>query len=159
MKKVITVHLASEIFQMEEDGYAMIRKVLNKIDDGSAKGQLLGKEIEGRIASLLKEKATNEKLVTSEQVEDVIFNMGYSGYIKDEAWQRNNNYNGSGYKKMYRHTDDKVIGGVCSGMAAYFNTDPVLIRILFLVLLFGAGTGLLLYIIMWIIVPSAPYNH
>ena len=58
-------------------------------------------------------------------------------------------------KKMYRDADDKVLGGVASGLAKYFGTDITLIRILFLISIFFAGTGLLLYIILWIITPEA----
>ena len=158
MKKVVTVHIANELFQMEEDGYSIIQKVLKKIDDSSDKGHSLVQEIEGRISQLLKEKASAEKLVTFEQVNDVIYNLGYSGYLKEDSNNRNNNTSNSGYKKMYRRLDDRVIGGVCSGIAEYFNTDPVFIRILFIALIFGAGTGLLLYLVMWAIVPATKSN-
>ena len=56
MKKVLTVHISNELFQMEEDGYTIIQKVLRKIDDGSAKSQSLVKEIEERIAKISREK-------------------------------------------------------------------------------------------------------
>jgi phage shock protein PspC (stress-responsive transcriptional regulator) len=55
---------------------------------------------------------------------------------------------------MYRDPDDKPLGGVCSGMAWYFNTDPLLIRILMVIALF-MGFGFLLYIILWIALPVA----
>ncbi len=58
-------------------------------------------------------------------------------------------------KKMYRNPDDKVLGGVASGVAMYFGIDVVIVRLLFVVLLFFGGTGLILYIILWIILPEA----
>jgi phage shock protein PspC (stress-responsive transcriptional regulator) len=58
-------------------------------------------------------------------------------------------------KKLYRNPDDKKLGGVSSGIAAYFGTDPTWIRLLFVVLFFGFGTGLLLYIILWMVLPEA----
>ena len=58
-------------------------------------------------------------------------------------------------KKLYRDPDDRVIGGVAGGLAKYFNTEPLIIRIVFIVLFFGVGTGLLAYIILWIITPNA----
>jgi phage shock protein PspC (stress-responsive transcriptional regulator) len=58
-------------------------------------------------------------------------------------------------KKMFRNPDDKVLGGVSSGVAAYFGIDVVIIRLLFIVLIFFGGTGLILYIILWIILPEA----
>lgn len=58
-------------------------------------------------------------------------------------------------KKMYRDPDGKVLGGVASGIAAYFGVDVVIIRLLFFATIFIAGTGLILYIILWIILPEA----
>jgi len=58
-------------------------------------------------------------------------------------------------KKMFRNPDDKVLGGVSSGVAAYFGIDVVIVRLLFIVLIFFGGTGLILYIILWIILPEA----
>ncbi len=57
-------------------------------------------------------------------------------------------------KRLYRSEKDKIIGGVCAGIADYLNIDPVIIRILFLIALISEGFGLALYIILWIIVPS-----
>lgn len=59
-------------------------------------------------------------------------------------------------KKLYRSIDERIVGGVCGGIAEYFRIDPVLVRIIFILLVFGAGTGLLAYIIAWIIVPEEP---
>lgn len=56
-------------------------------------------------------------------------------------------------KKLYRSTSDRKIAGVCGGLAEYFGIDPLLVRIIFVMLLF-AGIGLLTYIIMWIFVPK-----
>ena len=58
-------------------------------------------------------------------------------------------------KKIYRNPDETVLGGVASGIAAYFGTTPALIRILFLLALIPGGAGLFIYIILWIIVPAA----
>ncbi len=57
-------------------------------------------------------------------------------------------------RKFYRSSTDQKIGGVCGGLAEYFDIDPLLVRIAFLVLLFGFGTGLLAYIILWILAPK-----
>jgi phage shock protein PspC (stress-responsive transcriptional regulator) len=58
-------------------------------------------------------------------------------------------------KKLYRNTEDRVFGGVSSGIAAYFGTDTTLIRLLFVLSIFIGGSGILLYIILWIITPEA----
>lgn len=59
-------------------------------------------------------------------------------------------------KRLYRSRKDRVLGGVCAGIANYFNLDPVLIRVLWAVGFFAAGIGFLTYIIAWIIMPEDP---
>lgn len=60
-------------------------------------------------------------------------------------------------KKLNRSVKDKVIGGVAGGLADYFEIDPVIVRVLFVVSLFFHGAGLIAYIILWITLPEAPY--
>lgn len=60
-------------------------------------------------------------------------------------------------KRLYRSRKEKMIGGVCGGLAEYFEIDPVIVRILFVVAVFMGGSGFLAYIICWIIIPEQPY--
>ncbi|MBM6674414.1 PspC domain-containing protein [Marseilla massiliensis] len=57
-------------------------------------------------------------------------------------------------KRYYRSSTDRIIGGVCGGIAEYFNIDPLLVRLVFAILFFGYGTGLLAYILIWILAPK-----
>ncbi len=57
-------------------------------------------------------------------------------------------------KRLYRSRDNRMLGGVCGGLAEYFNIDPTLVRLAFLLLFLAAGSGPLLYLVMWIIVPE-----
>jgi phage shock protein C len=59
-------------------------------------------------------------------------------------------------KRVYRSRTDRVLGGVCSGLAKYFGLDPVLLRVLWAIAFFVGGAGLLAYIIAWIIIPEEP---
>jgi len=59
-------------------------------------------------------------------------------------------------KRLYRSGREKILGGVCGGIAEYFNVDPVLIRLLWVILSLGWGTGIIAYIIAWIIIPENP---
>lgn len=59
-------------------------------------------------------------------------------------------------KRLYRSRTNRMLGGVCGGLGAYFNIDPTLIRLAFVLLFFGVGAGPLLYIILWIVVPEEP---
>ena len=59
-------------------------------------------------------------------------------------------------KRLYRSGKDRILGGVCGGIAEYFNVDPVLVRLLWVLISLAWGTGILLYIIAWIIIPGNP---
>lgn len=59
-------------------------------------------------------------------------------------------------KRLYRSRKDKVIAGVCGGIGEYFNIDPVWIRLIFVLLVLLQGTGILVYIIAWVLVPENP---
>ncbi len=62
-------------------------------------------------------------------------------------------------KKLYRSSSQKIFGGVAGGVAEYFDIDPVLVRVLFLISIFGYGIVILAYLIMWVIVPVSPHPH
>lgn len=59
------------------------------------------------------------------------------------------------YRRMYRDDESRILGGVCSGLAYYLNVDVVLIRVIFILIFFGMGAGLLAYLILWVVVPPA----
>lgn len=61
-----------------------------------------------------------------------------------------------GTKKLYRSSDDRWLAGVCGGLAEYFNIDATLVRVLFILFGFAVGGGLLIYIILWLIIPQTP---
>jgi phage shock protein PspC (stress-responsive transcriptional regulator) len=61
-----------------------------------------------------------------------------------------------GPRKLMRSSTDKKLGGVCAGVAEYFDLDPTIIRIVWVLAVLCAGTGLLLYLILWIVLPLAP---
>lgn len=59
-------------------------------------------------------------------------------------------------KKLFRSKNDRVLAGVCAGLANHFNVDPVLIRVIFVAALLGGGFGLLAYLILWVVTPENP---
>lgn len=61
-------------------------------------------------------------------------------------------------KKLYRSTTDKMLGGVAGGLAEYFGIDSTLVRVLFIIIVFLGGGGIIAYIILWIVVPQKPYE-
>ncbi|MEW6194639.1 MAG: PspC domain-containing protein [Bacteroidota bacterium] len=61
-------------------------------------------------------------------------------------------------KKLYRSRRARVFGGVAGGLGDYFNLDPILVRIIFVIITFATGVGILLYIILWIVIPEEPFE-
>lgn len=59
-------------------------------------------------------------------------------------------------KRLYRSGKEKILGGVCGGIAEYFNVDPTIIRIIWILIVLGYGAGIIAYIIAWIIIPKNP---
>ena len=62
-------------------------------------------------------------------------------------------------KRIYRSTREKILGGVCGGMGEYFNIDPVIVRLVWVLTVLLAGTGILAYIIAWILIPKEEEVH
>ncbi len=60
------------------------------------------------------------------------------------------------FKRLYRSRKERIIAGICGGLGEYFSIDPVWIRLIFILFFFLGGSALLIYIIMWLIVPLAP---
>jgi len=96
-------------------------------------------------------------VINLSDIEEIIKIMGNpSDFGAENNSEAKQNYNNEkAYKRIYRDPDNRVIGGVCSGLGVYFNFDPIILRILFVVALLGFGTGFLVYIILWIVLPEA----
>lgn len=158
MKKTVTINLSGIIFHIDEDAYGRLNSYLNRLRKhfGRTEGnEEIIADIESRIAELLQEKlANNKQVITIADVEEVIELMGEPYEMEEETAPREK----SGRrrpKKLYRDPDNSMIAGICGGLAAYFNIDPIWFRAIFLISIFIGGTGILVYLIMWILVPNA----
>ena len=170
MKRNIRVNISGMLFNMDEDAYEALQAYLQKLEErfGSmAGGREIIDDIESGIAEMLNTKLNEHKsIINLADVEDVTRRMGDPGEIFEEAgeepssqssrqeapdWQ----YAEPVRRKLYRDPDSRVIGGVAAGLAKYFNIDVILVRVLFILLSFLGGPGVLIYIILWIVVPEA----
>lgn len=175
MKKNISINISGIIFHIEEDGYETLRKYLDSIkryfasfEDSS---EILS-DIESRIAEIFLAKLHEGKqVITAEDVSSLIATMGSVSDFKaaeeqefggestqSESSQKNRDSSGSATtaKKLVRDQKRKILGGVCAGLAHYFNIDPVWPRLLFALLVLGSYGGfLLVYIIFWIALPAS----
>lgn len=180
MKKVVKVSVGKMAFTVEEDGYLILKGYLEELNEhyrGMQNGNEIVEGIEERIADLFLEKSGTSSVISSAVVREVITLLGRPEVIDEESNETNyrrrvNSSFGRAEKRLYRDPDNKMIGGVCSGLAAYFNIDIAIVRVIFLVLLFfswipfalvpfagihGAGGSFIFiaYIIMWIAIPEA----
>jgi phage shock protein PspC (stress-responsive transcriptional regulator) len=156
MKKTVKINISGIFFNIDEDAYQILQNYLahvNRKFSAEPEGKEIISDIESRIAEILQSKINNQKQVLSkEDIDEIIDIMGRPEDFDNENTQRSN-YAYS--RRMYRDPDNRVLGGVCSGMAAYFNIDPVIIRVLFLVLLFAWGVAGIIYIVLWALLPPA----
>jgi phage shock protein PspC (stress-responsive transcriptional regulator) len=169
MNKTVSVNISGFIFNIEETAFEKLNRYLNTIRgyfSESTGAEEIIEDIEARIAELFQEKiTTNYQVIKLKDVNEVIEIMGQpEEYIDGEVEEEEINsgratYSSAEpknrYRKIYRDADDKVLGGVCSGIGYYFGIDPIWIRLMFVALFITFGTGFLLYIILWIIIPKA----
>ena len=170
MKKTFTINISGSIFHIDDDAFEKLQRylqMLNRHFGTALEGQEILQDIEARIAELLIERTANKvEVVTDVLVDEVIARMGKAeDFIEasDQEPSREKQEQGappSGdpltRRRLYRDGDNRVLGGVCSGLGAYFNIDRVILRVIFFLIFFLIGPfNILLYLILWIAVPKA----
>lgn len=164
MNQTLTVNISGIVFHIEVDAYDTLKNYLSKIKSNfsnSEEREEIMHDIESRIAELFG-NMMNEKneVIKSSDVEKIIAIMGKpEQYVtENEEEEEKVSYTqepaAKGDKKLFRNTDDRLLGGVCSGLSAYIGVDTVWIRLFFVAALF-LGFGFLMYIILWIVMPAA----
>jgi len=164
MKKTISINISGIIFHIDEDAYEILQVYLARLNQrysNSDGGREIISDIESRIAELFREKIKTGKEVIV--IEDVIEVTGILGNPDDfEAAevlsgeeQPKTAHTGYVEKRLYRDPDNRVFGGVCGGLGLYFNIDPVILRVIFVILFFVYGSSFLIYLVLWIAIPIA----
>ncbi|RXK83865.1 PspC domain-containing protein [Filimonas effusa] len=172
MRKIININFQGRVIPIEETAYDILKQYIESLRrffaNEEGRDEIIN-DIEGRIAELFGETLSKgAPCITDEKVHDVINSIGrpedfddqenhVKEQLKDEGArhkQHDTNASQSGTRRLYRDGDDKILGGVCAGIANYFRIDPAIIRLLFAVVtLGGLGSGLLLYILLWAVIP------
>ncbi|HCK21560.1 MAG TPA: hypothetical protein DHW15_05205 [Bacteroidetes bacterium] len=159
MNKLIQVNIGGLVFQIDEGAYLKLDQYLSAIRrkyEQEEGGKEILNDIELRIAELFSETANAGKAIMMSDVEHVINIMGQPEAF--DASEPDTSYASTGRRssrRFFRDGENRMLGGVCSGFGAYFDIDPLWIRLLFVAVFFFGGTGLLLYIVLWIIMPEA----
>jgi len=179
MKKVININFQGRVIPIEETAYETLKQYIDSLRryfaNEEGKDEIIN-DIENRIAELFSEQLKKgDSCVTDAHVAAIIASMGRPEDFEEmdaesssSAGSSQQTYTQSTYTSqaaepprgaLHRNDNDKILGGVCSGLAHYLRIDPTIMRILFaLITLGGFGAGVLLYIILWIILPASPLS-
>ncbi|MCK9206905.1 MAG: PspC domain-containing protein [Salinivirgaceae bacterium] len=164
MTKTLSVQLGGLLFQIDEQALAYLEDYINAIEkqfleeEGCAE---IMQDIENRMAELLTEKMDRHRDFIG--TKDVDYLIGILGQPNDfspindvpEGDDQMSGVKKTISKRLYRDPDHRLLGGVCSGLAAYFDSDPWIFRVIFIGISFFFLTGLLVYAIIWLVVPEA----
>src|SRR6185295_680205 len=160
MKKVININFQGRVVPIEETAFELLKQYTDSLrvyfanEDG--RDEIIN-DIESRIGELFQERITKgSTCITDDDVNAIINNMGrpkdfadadsdqpkdrYTSQKTEPASEYGQNFFAG--RRLYRDANNKVIGGVCSGIAAYFNIEPIIVRIVF-VLVGLSGIGIL----------------
>ncbi len=169
MNKVFNINLGGYPFTIDEDAYEHLSKYLKAIHrhfESSEGYEEITGDIEARLAELFQEQQSGRPIVTIKDVKSAIAVMGTpeefgAQPLEDEEpkQETETNEKKSSYrtgKRLFRNSEDEVVGGVCSGIAAYFGIqDPLWVRIAFIVLTISGGLAIPAYLILWAVLPKA----
>lgn len=164
MNKTIIININGTVFHIEESAYEILKQYMTAVKRhffDSEDSLEITTDIENRIAELFSEILLREgrQAVIEQDVNYVISQMGAvedfemaaeDGEPVAFAYQTRTDS-----RRLFRDPDDHLIGGVCAGIANYFDIQPVWIRLAFAITTLFAGTGLFLYIILWLVIPKA----
>jgi phage shock protein PspC (stress-responsive transcriptional regulator) len=169
MKKIININLSSRLIPIEDTAYELLKNYLDSLNRhfGAEEGgeEIVG-DIENRIAEVFQDKLKKgAHCITDEDVNAMIRVMGRPEQLEEETvtrpLEKESASAGKGQtpppqsKRLMRDDNDKIVGGVCSGIASYFGIDPVIVRILTFLLILAWGTGLIVYLVLWLVLPSS----
>jgi len=172
MKQVININFHGQVVPIEVSAFDLLKNYTASLSRFFAEEE--GKEeiindIESRIGELFQERLKKgATCITDDDVNAIIKSMGTPDDFEIDEEKVNKAENGkkenntaqpqptaqTTSKRLYRDENNKVLGGVCGGLANYFGIDPVIVRVVFAVVALAAGTGILAYLILWIAVPS-----
>lgn len=158
MDKTININLGGSLFQVDEEAFIILRDYIQSINTRFRNvpgGPETIEDIESRIAEIFRSQKGLAGVISKKNVQDMISVIGKPEDFDIGAPNEEFTSKAPIQKKLYRNPDDSVISGVCGGLGAYLNTDPVLFRVLFVLFALFGFIGALIYGVLWIAVPPA----
>lgn len=177
MKQVFTINISGQFFRVDNEAYAKLQSFIANYEasvENEEQKELLSQQMENNLANELSKICNNSDCIVDIQIANIaienIEGKDAKNYEYDKTSTQNSaseqnsstysNINSNETKRLFRDANSRVIGGVCSGLAKYFNIDKGLVRLLFVVLFFiTAGFALLLYIVLWIAAPLSSLSN
>ena len=170
MQRIIQINIVGRVMPIEEDAYLILKDYISSLERHFAgevgKDEII-QDIEGRIAELFDIRLqAGSHAIDKADVVKLIETLGPASALNDGYDAKGNHathfpgtytppvYDNYSSRRLFRNPNDKIFGGVCSGIANYFDIDPVITRLVFAVMFLTAGIGLVAYILAWIIIPT-----
>ena len=160
MKITVSINLGGYFFNIDEDAYAELKLYLRNLElhfaEEESSAEILS-DIETRMSEIFRTKlSTFKKVITIEDVRESISILGRPEDIGESTGTpKRENYTSAGHHHLYRDPEHRMLGGVCGGMAAYWDMEIWIVRLLFVVTSMAGGIGAFVYFILWIVVPEA----
>lgn len=175
MNKVFNINLGGYPFTIDEDAYEHLRSYLDTIHRHFRQTEgyeEITHDIEARLAELFLEQLGSRPIVTIQEIEDAIRIMGRpeefgadpnaeANFADETTEETSEQTKKEGFKiktgkRLFRDSEEQVVGGVAAGLAAYFGIpDPIWVRLFFVLVVISGGIGIPLYLILWAIMPEA----
>jgi len=165
MNKTIIININGTVFHIEEDAYEVLKNYMTDVKRhfmNSADSLEITTDIENRIAEMFNELLAreNKQVIVEQDVKEVISQMGtVEDFEKSEQDTEpsftDTYYNTGATRRLFRDPDNRLVAGVCAGIANYFDINAVWIRLAFALIVLAGGAGIILYIILWIVIPKA----
>lgn len=176
MQRIIQINIAGRVISIEENAYTLLNDYISALERqfaGEEGNDEIIQDIENRIAELFSIAMQNgTAAINKADVQKVIDTLGpahelggndagrsfetrhlpvvYKGHEQDQREREE-----YGYRRIYRDANNKMIGGVCSGIAKYFDVDPTIVRLVAVITGFLAFAGVIAYLIAWAVIPQA----
>ena len=157
MNEVTRIHLGRQPFTISVEAHKNLKRYLADIEENVAEPDVIN-EVELRMAELLEARGVKgEKVILPADVDYLKQQLGEpADFSDDNESPSSEKSTDQASKRLFRDTDNALLAGVAAGLANYFGLDAVLIRIIFVILtIFSGGVGILIYIVLWLLVPAA----
>lgn len=162
MKETVNVSIASQAFTLDKDAYDLLLGYLREVKSrlGSSENEETYADIEARIAEIFREKLPSPMLVvTITTVREAMAQMGTPDDFGADSSSTNttdekSNTHQRDFKSLRRSRTDRVLAGVCGGLAEHFGIDTAVLRLATILLILFGGLSLWVYVILWIIIPE-----